>query len=314
MNIGVFLRTGSPDPKALSPEDASPKDKYQPRRVANGVGVEEFATRMAELSTQGEPFAVAVVTKAEGSTLAKPGFKILISREGEVLVGTLGGGCPEGPIVEVARKAMQDGEPRVCRVHLVDAATAVQGTLVTPKKDEIYVETNCGGTLEVFIEPMLPTERLILIGAGGKDDVEDALVHLGKSLGFRVVVIDPAPALRETADEVIEEADLNPSSLVIGDRDSVVVLTKGERDVEVLRALSKTNARFVGLLASRQRLRKDLEELRSLGIREEFLSSLHAPIGLDIGAKTPPELALAILADVIATKYGKDVPHKPAVG
>src|SRR3989304_9051769 len=77
MNIGVFLRTGSPDPKALSPEDASPKDKYQPRRVASGVGVEEFATRMAELSTQGGPFAVAGGAEAGGATLPEPRVTIL---------------------------------------------------------------------------------------------------------------------------------------------------------------------------------------------------------------------------------------------
>lgn len=270
----------------------------------------EYAERISALASKGETFAVATVTKTEGSTLAKPGFKIVISKDGDVLAGTLGGGCPEGPIVQAAQGAMRDGESCVLRVHLVDAVSAVKGTVASPKDNEIYVETNCGGTLEVFIEPMLPTERLVLIGAGGKDDVEDALVHLGKSLGLRVVVVDPLPVLREEPDEIHKIADLNPSSLSISDRDSVVVLTKGARDVEVLQTLSKTNARFVGLLASRHRLRGNLEVLRKLGVREEFLSSLHAPIGLDIGAKTPPELALSILADVIATKYGKDVPHK----
>jgi len=282
--------------------------------VRHSVRASEYAQRLAALASKGEAFAVATVTKTEGSTLAKPGFKIVVSKEGGVVAGTLGGGCPEGPIVEVAKTAMRDGEPRVLRVHLVDSAAAIKGTLLTPKKDEIYVETNCGGTLEVFIEPMLPTERLVLIGAGGKDDIEEALVHLGKSLGFRVVVVDPAPALSEAPDELVETEDLNASSLKIGERDYVVVLTKGERDVEVLSALSKSKAKFVGLLASRQRLRKDFDDLRKSGVREDFLASLHAPIGLDIGAKTPSELALAILADVVATKYGMDFPHKPLEG
>ena len=271
----------------------------------------EYTERLNELASRREAFAVATVTKTEGSTLAKPGFKILISGRGDVVRGTLGGGCPEGPICEVALRAMLDGSPRVVRVHLVDAAKAVAGTMRESSEDEIYVETDCGGTLEVFVEPMLPTERVILVGQGGRDDVEDALVHQAKALGFEVVVVDPMPDLREAPDAIVKSAVVDPKTIPIGNRDSIVVLTKGERDVDILESLSKTNARFVGLLASRRRLRKDMEELERRGVPQPFLSRLHAPIGLDIGARTPPELALAIMADVLATKYGRDVPHKP---
>jgi len=275
------------------------------------VKTPEYTERLNELASRREAFAVATVTKTEGSTLAKPGFKILISGRGDVVRGTLGGGCPEGPICEVALRAMLDGSPRVVRVHLVDAAKAVAGTMRESSEDEIYVETDCGGTLEVFVEPMLPTERVILVGQGGRDDVEDALVHQAKALGFEVVVVDPMPDLREAPDAIVKSAVVDPKTIPIGNRDSIVVLTKGERDVDILESLSKTNARFVGLLASRRRLRKDMEELRRRGVPQPFLSRLHAPIGLDIGARTPPELALAIMADVLATKYGRDVPHKP---
>ena len=271
----------------------------------------EYTERLNELASRREAFAVATVTKTEGSTLAKPGFKILISGRGDVVRGTLGGGCPEGPICEVALRAMLDGSPRVVRVHLVDAVKAVAGTMRESSEDEIYVETDCGGTLEVFVEPMLPTERVILVGQGGRDDVEDALVHQAKALGFEVVVVDPMPDLREAPDAIVKSAVVDPKTIPIGNRDSIVVLTKGERDVDILESLSKTNARFVGLLASRRRLRKDMEELERRGVPQPFLSKLHAPIGLDIGARTPPELALAIMADVLATKYGRDVPHKP---
>ncbi len=275
------------------------------------VGVREYAERVRELAARREPFAVAVVTKTEGSTLAKPGFKILISKDGDIVEGTLGGGCPEGPIVDVALRAMREGEPRVVRVHLVDASQSIAGMVRNPGEGEIYVETNCGGTLEVFIEPMLPAERLVLIAQGGKDDIEEALIHIGKALGFEVVAVDPVPVSGEKPDVLIDDIEVDWTKLHLGDRDYVVVLTKGERDVAILEALSKTNARFVGLLASRLRLRKDIDELRKSGVRSGFIESLHAPIGLDIGARTPPELALAILADVVATKYGKDAPHKP---
>ncbi len=270
----------------------------------------EYTERLNELASRREAFAVATVTKTEGSTLAKPGFKILISGRGDVVRGTLGGGGPEGPICEVALRTMIDGSPRVVRVHLVDTAHAIAGTMQAPSEDEIYVETDCGGTLEVFVEPMLPTERMIIVGQGGRDDIEDALVHQAKALGFEVVVVDPLPDLRETPDAIVKATEVDPIALRIGNRDSVVVLTKGERDVAVLEALSGSNARFVGLLASRRRLKKDVEELARRAVPGSFLSRLHAPIGLDIGARTPPELALAIMADVLATKYGRDVPHK----
>ena len=236
------------------------------------VKTPEYTERLNELASRREAFVVATVTKTEGSTLAKPGFKILISGRGDVVRGTLGGGCPEGPICEVALRAMIDGSPRVVRVHLVDTAHAIAGTMHASSEDEIYVETDCGGTLEVFVEPMLPTERMIIVGQGGRDDIEDALVHQAKALGFEVVVVDPMPDLREKPDAIVKDTEVDPKVLRIGNRDSVVVLTKGERDAAVLEALSRTNARFVGLLASRRRLKKDVEELSKRGVSESFLS------------------------------------------
>ncbi len=270
----------------------------------------EFAARIQELAAHHRSFAMATVVRTEGSTLAKRGFKILISHDGRVVGGTFGGGCPEGPIVEVALEAMRAGESRVVRVHLVDASSAVRGMAATPGPDEIFVETDCGGTLEVHIEPVLPSERLVLVGQGGRDDVEDALVRLGRGLDFEVVVVDPHPQLTEKADRVIVAAHPDLAEMALGDRDSVVVLTKGERDVAILSALAGTPARYVGLLASRHRVEKDREELRRHGVPEEFWSRFHAPVGLDVGAKTPSEIALAILAEVVAAKYGRSFPRE----
>ncbi len=268
-----------------------------------------YSRHLAELVARHEPFAVATVTRTEGSTLAKPGFKILITEQGEIAAGTLGGGCPEGPIVEAALEGIRSGEPRVLRIHLVDTEKAVEGTVREADPNEIWVQTNCGGVLEVYIEPMMPVERLVLIGQGGRDDVETALVHLGRRLGFEITVVDPTPVLPEPPDRVIRNGQLDPKEITLLAHDYVVVLTKGERDVAILEALSRTKARYVGLLASRHRLKQDLDELGRRGVSSEFLSSLHAPIGIDIGAKTPEELAVAILADVIATKHGKDSAH-----
>ena len=274
--------------------------------------VAHYSQRLSELAAQGEPFAVATVIRTEGSTLAKTGFKILVAHDGTVAGGTLGGGCPEGPIVAVAQETMKTGSPRVVRVHLVDTEQAVGGLVRETNPDEIWVQTNCGGTLEVYVEPMLPSQRLVIVGQGGKDEIEAALVHHGKLLGFEVVVIDPTPVFPEAPNRLIESPTVDPTEL--GAHDYVVVLTKGERDVAVLEALSHSRAKFVGLLASRHRLRQNLAELEKHGVDPAFLRSLHAPIGLDIGARTPEELTLAILSDIISIKYGKHTDHPAPAG
>jgi xanthine dehydrogenase accessory factor len=269
------------------------------------VRAHEFSQKVHELAAQHRPFAMATVVRTEGSTLAKRGFKILIAEDGKVVGGTFGGGCPEGPIVAVAQEAMRDGESRVVRVHLVDAKEALAGMAQAPSPDEIYVETNCGGTLEVHVEPMMPSERLVLVGQGGRDDVEDSLVRFAKALDFEVVVVDPSPELTEPPTRLVKASLPDVTSLALGDRDSVVVLTKGERDVAVLSALAETPLRYVGLLASRHRVEKNRSELKAKGVPAKFLTDLHAPIGVDIGARAPSEIALSILAEVVAAKYGK---------
>jgi xanthine dehydrogenase accessory factor len=273
------------------------------------VQAAHYSKHLATLVARREPFAVATVTRSDGSTLAKPGFKILIAPDGTIAAGTFGGGCPEGPVVAAALDAIRVGEPRVLRIHLVDTEQSVAGTVRENDPNEIWVQTNCGGTLEVYVEPMVPGHRLVVVGQGGRDDVERALVHLGNTLGFETVVIDPNPQLSEPPHELITAAEVDPKRLALSGHDYVVVLTKGERDVAVLEALSKASVRFVGLLASRHRVQQDVEQLVARGVSPEFLRALKAPIGLDIGAKTPEELAVAILGEVIATKYGKSTPR-----
>jgi xanthine dehydrogenase accessory factor len=279
--------------------------------MPRGMQPGPYSRHLAELVARRAPFVVATVTKTEGSTLAKSGFKILITDAGEIAGGTLGGGCPEGPIVQVALETLTTGEPRVLRIHLVDTEGSVAGTLHESDPNEIWVQTNCGGVLEVYIEPMLPTPRLVVIGQGGKDDLEAALVHLGQRLGFEVTVVDPHPALPEPPHQIIRQSVVDPVALGLGGTDYVVVLTKGERDVAVLESISKVPVKFVGLLASRHRIRLDLDGLTERGVSLEFRNALHAPIGVDIGAKTPEEIAVAIMADVLATKYGKERVRAP---
>ncbi len=273
----------------------------------------EFARMMDSLISRGAPFAVATVVKTEGSSLGKPGFKVIISGAGEILYGTLGGVCPESAITSAAKKTLRTGSPKVVKVFLESVENSVGAVLKSQSEDEVHVETNCGGTMEIYIEPYLPQQRLILIGQGGKDDVEDALVKLGKSLDYDVVVVDHSPVLSEQPDQLINAIDFDLGTFDFASSDSVVVLTKGERDVETLLALSRFKLRYVGMLTSRQRVSEDVAKLRKAGAKEQFIQSLRAPVGADIGAVTAPEIALSIMAEVVAAKYGKEVLRKTSM-
>lgn len=266
-----------------------------------------FVRTISDLAARREPFAVASVVRTEGSTLGKPGFKVVISKDGDIVYGTLGGGCPDGPIVEVGRQTMETGAPRVVRVHLVDVTQAVQGTVASESPDDIFVETNCGGIMEIYVEPYLPPHRLIVIGQGGRDELEDHLVHGGKRLGYEIVVVDHLPGLTEKPDQLITDLDYDLAEFPFGPRDAVVVLTKGERDIPVLKALSKVRASYVGMLSSRTRTEQNFAALRKDGVPESFLASVHTPIGLDLGGRTPAEIALAILAEIVAVRQGRDL-------
>jgi xanthine dehydrogenase accessory factor len=270
----------------------------------------EFARLMDSLTSRREPFALATVVNTEGSTIGKPGFKVMISKDGGILYGSLGGVCPESALVATAKKTLASGQPKKVKVYLEDVESAVEGVVKSQNEDEIHVETNCGGMMEIYVEPYLPQQRLILIGQGGKDDVEESLVKQGKMLDFEVVVIDHSPVLSEEPDELIKEVDFDLSKFKFYDSDSVVILTKGAKDIESLVALAKTKLRYVGLMASKQRAVDDIAELKKRGVDRGFLENVKTPIGVDMGAITPSEIALSIMAEIVAMKYGKNVPTR----
>lgn len=269
-----------------------------------------FARVLGRLAEERKPFSVATVVRTVGSSLGKPGFRMVVSHDLEIVYGTLGGACPDGPIVQMAKEVMETGKPRLVRVYLEDVASAVEATVKSQSRDEIHVETNCGGMMEIYVEPFLPPDRLIIIGEGGRDPVEDHLVQMAKTLGFEVVVIDHRPVLSTEPHVLIDEMDYDLRRFDFDERDSVVLLTRGAHDMEYLTSLSKAKVRYVGLMASKKRVEQTLKELEEAGVDPSFLKELRAPIGVDIGARTPSELALSILAEVVATKYGRRLPRK----
>lgn len=261
----------------------------------------DFAGKIHEMSSKGQSFVVATVVKTEGSSLAKPGFKVVVYDD-SIIYGTLGGACPEGVIIDEARKVLDSGTPKSIKIHLEEAGEAVTAMISRKTEDEIFVETFCGGTIDVFLEPFKPFERLVIIGQGGKDDVEENLVHLGRRLDFRVTVIDHAPSLQEKPDELVSDLALDLSKFQFTDDDYIVILTKGERDIEALMAVSAHTPAYVGLMASKKRVAHDFEELRKKGVSEEFLQTVHTPIGIDISAISPFEIAVSIASEIIRTR------------
>ncbi len=269
-----------------------------------------LAEAVSRLESERRSYAIATVVRVSGSSLGKPGFKMVVDDRGEIVYGTLGGVCPEGPIISVALECIREEEPRLVRVHLESTEEAVRGMATSGSRDEIFVETFCGGTMEIFVDPITPARRLFIIGQGGKDDVEEALVRIGKILGFEVWVVDPMPMLESEPDKLISDIDFDLSKLEIGPRDCVVVLTRGERDVKVLEAISGKKPLYLGLMASRKRALRNLELLRERGVSEEFIARISTPAGIDIGAKMPAEIALSIMAEVVARIRGVPVAKK----
>ncbi len=251
--------------------------------------------RMSELSSKGENFATATVVGTKGSTTGRIGFKILIGRDGSILDGNLGGGCSEGAVVEQALEAMTVGKPRTMSVLLEE-------------EEKGGIGANCGGSMEIYIEPFVQKNQLIVFGGGGERSIAGPLVSLAKTLGYRITVIDPE-ATREMypqADEVIPEfAEKAVSNLNIGIGTSIVIVTKHKYDEPALKSVVALDVGYIGLVSSYHRasaLFKDMMEKE--GVKESDLRKVHVPIGLDIGSQSYEEIALSILAEIVKSTKG----------
>ncbi len=250
---------------------------------------------LAEAMARGEAAALVTIVAAHGSTPQRVGAKLLVFADGRT-VGTIGGGCYEHDAFWKAREALKTHRPQLVHYQLTDDLAEESGLI-------------CGGRMDVFIEPIEPAPRLYLLGAG---HVGYELGQMATGVGFRLHVADDREkfANRErfpSADEIVVEdlatwaagADLPPASYVI-------VLTRGHRqDYDVLRALAGRRFRYVGLIGSRAKVARLTVALVEAGVSSDWLQGLHAPIGFDIGAVSPSEIAVAILAELIAVRRGK---------
>ena len=231
------------------------------------------------LRDRGDAFALATVVRCERPTSAKPGAKALIQGDGRV-TGWVGGACAEPLVVREALAALADGQPRL--VSLVGESGHSVGR--TEGIREYPMTCHSGGTLEIYVEPYLPKPLLVLVGHG---PVIDTLAALGAAVDYQVEV-----AAGDGATGALDR-------LAIGPRASVVVATHGEVDEAMLARVLGTGAGYVSLVASRKRAAAVVESLRAAGVPRGDLGRLKAPAGLDIGAVTPTEIAVSILAEII---------------
>lgn len=245
---------------------------------------EDLLALAAELGGRGEAFALATVVRCERPTSAKPGAKALVRADGRV-TGWVGGACAEPVVVREALAALRDGRPRL--IGLYGEGGRVPGR--TEGLLEYAMTCHSGGTLEIYVEPYLPKPQLVLVGHG---PVIETLASLGEAAGHAVLVL-AAEAVREWVGE-----------RALGWRASVVVATHGEGDEEALVSLLATDAGYVSLVASRRRAGEVARRLGERGVAPERLGRLKAPAGLDIGAVTPAEIAVSILAEVIQHHRG----------
>ena len=269
------------------------------------MGDYDYISELEHLKNEKSTFVVASVVRSEGSALAKPGFRVIV-KDAQVIYGSLGGACPESVIIDEARKTLITGESRTIRIHLETAKDGLQAMISKESENDIYVETFCGGTIDVFLEPYKPAQRLIIFGQGGKDDVENELIALGKKMGFSVVLVNHAPNITNDPDEIISDLNFDIDTLNVNEDDFIVILTKGERDIETLESLSNHRAAYIGLMASRKRIARDFAELKKIGISDEFLDAVSAPIGININAVTPFEIALSIASEIVMKRRNRE--------
>lgn len=241
----------------------------------------------------GQAAALATVIKASGSVPRHAGTKMLVGSDGRT-VGTVGGGELESRIIAAAPDVLKRGAPTILHIDLVDPARGDAGV--------------CGGQVDVFLEPIVPDPTLLVIGCG---HCGRALAELGHWLGYRVIAVDDRaelcnPQAMPYADEHHAiPADQIATSIPIHDRTYIAAVTRSVPfDVAMLPGLLGTPAPYIGVMGSRRRWAVTSKQLLEQGIAQKELERIHAPIGLELNAETPHEIAVSIMAEIIALQRG----------
>lgn len=251
---------------------------------------ERFLGKAAELLAKGEPFVTASVVRFQAPSSGKPGDKAIILADGRMW-GWIGGGCVQPVVIKEALKAIADGQPRLVRIS--PTSDSEDGIV------DYTMTCHSGGTLDIFIEPVLPKPHLVILG---RSPVAQTLARLAKSLYYRVSVAAPEADLAQFPDVDHLQTKMDLTSLKISGDSFVVVSTQGASDEEALQQAASTSAGYVAFVASKVKAQKVLEYLREAGVPTDRVSQIRAPAGLDIHAISPEEIAVSVLAEIIQVR------------
>jgi xanthine dehydrogenase accessory factor len=248
---------------------------------------------LAELEERGDGAILCTIVSSQGSTPRHTGSKLLLYPDGN-FIGSVGGGEIESRVIQEANQAYLDGKSRV-----------ISYKMVNPQQGDPGV---CGGTVEVYIEPILPKPSLVIIGGG---HVGKAVAHLAHWLDFRVIVSDDRPEFctpeqNPDADKFLPVPMKEiPQELEITSNTYIILTTRGMNvDVKGIPAILNTPAAYIGVIGSKRRWATTRKELLNLGISEVSLKRIHSPLGLELNAETPEEIAVSIMAEIIMLMRG----------
>ena len=267
----------------------------------------EVMDLVAQMKAAEQAFVLATVVRTVSVTAAKAGAKAIIRPDGTIVAGWIGGGCARGAVLKAAREALADGEPRMVSVQPEDLLAEL-GVKPGESREGIRFASNLcpsKGTMDIFVEPVLPHPSLVIFGAS---PVAMSLAIQARQLGYHVTLAAP------TADLVaVPDTDVLVDGFALGAlhqaRRFIVVSTQGRGDEAALRAAVATDAEYRAFVGSRRKMAALREKLVANGVAPEAIDHVKAPGGLDLGAITPEEIAMSILAEItVERRRGQRVP------
>ncbi len=257
--------------------------------------MEDIFEEIVKIRSEGGEAALATITAIKGSTPRSEGSKMLVRSDGGI-VGSVGGGSAEARVCKEAMEVIKEGKTRMLHFDLTGKEVAEEGMI-------------CGGNMDVLIEPIMTSPALYIFGGG---HISFFISKIGKMLGFKIIVIDDRPEFANPdrfpeADETIAQdlTDVFPR-IKVNKSSYIVIVTRGHlQDEQVLEWAVKTKAGYIGMIGSKKKNRTVFSRLESRGVTTGLLEAVHAPIGLEIQAETPEEIAVSILAEIISVRRRK---------
>jgi xanthine dehydrogenase accessory factor len=261
--------------------------------------MDDIFEAIASLRRRGEKAVLATIVSTRGSAPRKESSKMLVLANGKI-IGTIGGGAIEHQAYQEALKVIDGNESKLAHFELTTADASKEGM-------------TCGGMVDVFLEPIKPLPTLFIFGGG---HISFFLARIGKMVDFQIIIIDDRPEFANAerfpeADKTITEDMASvKEQLNINSSSYIVIVTRGhQNDEKVLEWAVTTPAAYIGMIGSKRKIHVAFEYLKTKGITQEQLDRVHSPIGLSIGAETPEEIAVAIIAEIIQVR---SLTEKPA--